>query len=408
MSRRYNKRPVTSAAPKSPPASPRAIIHVDMDAFYASVEQRDHPELAGRPVIVGGTGNRGVVSAASYEARKFGVHSAMPVTQARRLCPHGEYVPPRMAVYRDVSGQVFRIFREFTPLVQGLSLDEAFLDVTGSLKLFGDVEAIGEAIRDRIRESTGLAASVGMAENKFLAKLASDYDKPDGFVHIPAGDAQRFLDPLPLRRLWGIGRKSLPRLKQAGLLTVGDLRRADPGLLAELLGNRADHFQRLARGEDQRPVEPVREDKSISHEQTFDTDLSNETDILAVIQSQSMKVARRLRNKQLCAGTVTVKLRNPRFETASRSQTLQASTQSGRIVYATAKALYRVWRRQHRTTELRLVGVGVSQLAPLHDPGELLEGQDGAVDRLMDDISNRFGDVLATGRIMARRKEGSQ
>jgi DNA polymerase-4 len=253
----------------------RAIIHVDMDAFYASVEQRDEPRHAGRPVIVGGLGPRGVVAAASYEAREFGVFSAMPMGRARALCPQGVFLSPRMPHYRRVSGEIFRIFREFTPLVEGLSLDEAFLDVTGSLRLLGGMELIGRAVQDAIQAETRLQCSIGMAHNKFLAKLASAAQKPHGFVRVAPAGAQAFLDPMPVGRLWGIGRKTEPRLKALGIYTIGQLRKAAPETLADVLGNRAEHFLRLAHGEDERPVEASHADKSISHEVTFDQENCN-------------------------------------------------------------------------------------------------------------------------------------
>jgi DNA polymerase-4 len=249
-----------------------SIIHVDMDAFYASVEQHDRPELRNKPVIVGGLGPRGVVSAANYRARQFGVHSAMPIAQARRLCPSAEFIAPRASRYREVSRKVFEIFHTVTPLVEGLSLDEAFLDVTACLQLFGPLDHIGRKIKQDIHAATGLTASVGMAHNKFLAKLASDAEKPDGLVYVAPERAQSFLDPMPIGRLWGIGRKTEPKLRALGLLTIGQLRQADPELLRPVLGNRTEHFLRLACGLDERDVQPARPDKSISHEVTFDQD----------------------------------------------------------------------------------------------------------------------------------------
>ncbi|MDX1555027.1 MAG: DNA polymerase IV, partial [Xanthomonadales bacterium] len=245
--------------------SQKSIIHVDMDAFYASVEQLDQPELRGRAVIVGGLGPRGVVSTASYEARRFGVHSAMPMAQARRLCPRAAFIAPRAQRYREVSRQVFAVFHNITPLVEGLSLDEAFLDVSACHRLFGPLEDIGRKLKKDIHDATGLTASVGMAHNKFLAKLASDADKPDGLVRVLPEDVHSFLDPMPIGRLWGIGRKTEPKLRAQGLLTIGQLRRADPGLLNTVLGNRTMHFLRLAQGLDDREVEPTRPDKSVSH-----------------------------------------------------------------------------------------------------------------------------------------------
>ena len=220
----------------------RVILHVDMDAFYASVETLDRPELSGKAVVVGGLGPRGVVSTANYEARKFGVHSAMPIMQARRKCPQAEFIRPRPARYREVSRMVFRQFGNYTPLVEGLSLDEAFLDVSASLKLFGGAEEIALKIKESIRREVGLTCSVGVAHNKFLAKLASDLQKPDGLVCVPSENLHEFLDPMPIRRLWGIGPRTAPRLKTLGILTFGQLRRADPATLQRALGNRAEHL----------------------------------------------------------------------------------------------------------------------------------------------------------------------
>jgi DNA polymerase-4 len=273
----------------------RAIIHVDMDAFYASVECLDDPSLEGEPVIVGGLGPRGVVATASYEARAYGVHSAMPMSRARRLCPGGRYIRSRMDRYREKSAEVFSIFRDFTPQVEGLSLDEAFLDVTGSLKLFGKPEDIGMGIKQRIKDETGLTASVGLAHNRFLAKLASDVQKPDGLVCVDPARVNSFLDPMPVSRLWGIGNRTAPKLKALGILTIGQLRKTDISIIQPVLGNRAAHFLRLSRGEDEREVKASRPDKSISHELTFDSDRMDRAELLAELQRQAEGVSRRLR-----------------------------------------------------------------------------------------------------------------
>jgi DNA polymerase-4 len=366
----------------------RAIIHVDMDAFYASVEQFDEPRYRGQAVIVGGLGRRGVVSAASYEARAFGVHSAMPVARARRLAPKAIFLRPRMDRYRQISGEVFAIFREVTPLVEGLSLDEAFLDVTGSQRLFGDRERIGRRVRDRIRERTGLEASVGLAHNKFLAKLASDADKPAGFVSVPADGVRAFLDPMPVRRLWGIGRRTEPRLRTLGILTIGQLRTADPVTLAGVLGNRAAHFQALARGEDERPVEPSRPDKSISQESTFEHNLVDLRELRAELLRQSESVMRRLRAQHLAARTVHLKIRDHRFRTVTRSLTLRAPTASTRSLFQVADSLLARWYMSHANVPVRLLGVGVSNFS------EALEPPAGRpdLDSLLDAVQQRFGD----------------
>lgn len=380
----------------------RAIIHVDMDAFYASVEQRDEPASRGRPVIVGGLGRRGVVSAASYEARSFGVHSAMPMARARRLCPDAVYLKPRMARYREVSAELFGVFHDFTPLVEGISVDEAWLDVTNSRALFGEIEAIGARIKQTIRERTGLTASIGMAPNKFLAKLASDFGKPDGFCRITTDGAPGFLSPLPVSRLWGIGPRASQRLHAAGIETIGDLSGAGEGMLDRLLGGSAAHFRALARGVDDREVVPGRPEKSISHEQTFDEDLFE----LEIMQRKLLALAEgvgtRLRAKQLQGGTVTLKVRTGSWRTFTRSRTLTRGTSSTREIHRTALALLGTWRRDHAREGVRLLGVGVSGLAHV-DQCTMFEPKSSGVDSMLDDIRSRFGgDAIIRGSLVDR------
>ena len=392
------------------PSPLRAIIHVDMDAFYASVETLDDPSLQGQPVIVGGLGPRGVVATANYEARKSGVHSAMPMSRARSLCPQARFLRPNMARYREKSAQVFRVFRDFTPLVEGLSLDEAFLDVSGSLKLFGEQHDIAVAIKDRIRQDTGLIASVGLAHNKFLAKLASDAGKPDGLVRVDPEAVHAFLDPMPITRLWGIGRRTAPRLKALGILTIGQLRRADPSVVQPVLGNRTEHFRCLARGEDERDVVPVRPDKSISHEITFDSDLSERAELLAELQRQVEAVSRRLRARGLLAGTVVVKIRDHRFQTVTRSRSLRAASDSTQTLYRMARALFDKWRDSHRNTPVRLLGLGVSGLEDAelsaYEQGDCLDSvSEQSLDRVVDSINARYGDNKLTHAQTLRRKK---
>ncbi len=383
-----------------PDPDQRAIIHVDMDAFYASVEQQDQPELRGRAVIVGGLGNRGVVAAASYEARASGVHSAMPMAQARRLAPGAICVRPRMARYREVSGQVFDLFRQYTPLVEGLSLDEAFLDVSGSLRLFGTREKIGRSLADDILRTTGLQASVGMAHNKFLAKLASDADKPCGFVSVPPDRVRQFLDPMPLKRLWGIGKKTEPKLRALGLLTIGQLRQADPQVLRAALGNRAGHFMALARGDDERPVQPSRPDKSMSHEQTFDTNLTDRRELRAELLRQAEDVMRRVRKSHLAARTITIKVRDHRFHTVTRSLTLRAPVQGTRTVFQVAADLLDQWLNEHGNTPVRLLGMGVGNLE------EIGAQPVSGLDTIIDGITERFGnDKLRRGLVLGPGKK---
>jgi DNA polymerase-4 len=305
-----------------------------------------------------------------------------------------------MPRYREVSGQVFSVFHEFTPLVEGLSLDEAFLDVTGSVRLFGGVRAMGARIRDEVRERTGLVASIGMAHNKFLAKLASDAGKPAGFVEVAPDDVAAFLDPMPVGRLWGIGRKTEPLLKRMGVLTVGQLRTADPQALRPVLGNRTGHFLALANGEDERPVNADRTDKSISHEVTFDTDLTDSREMRAELQRQAEAVMQRLRSKGLAARTVQVKIRDDRFHTVTRSRSLRAASNQTATVHSVARGLLATWLEEHANTPVRLLGVGVSGLE---------EGarEVAGLDRAMDGITERYGaDKITHALTLTRRTRG--
>jgi len=386
------------------------IVHVDMDAFYASVEQLDDPSLEGQAIVVGGLGPRGVVATANYEARRFGVHSAMPMGRARRLCPQARFIRPRMERYCELSEQVFGVFAEFTPLVEGLSLDEAFLDVSGSLRLFGGPRQIAERIKQGVHEKTGLTASVGVSHNKFLAKLASDARKPDGLLWLRPEEVGQFLDPLPVSRLWGIGKQTAPKLKALGILTVGQLRRTDLTALQPVLGRRAEHFQRLARGEDERAVEPVRADLSISHEVTFDDDIGDPSELLAELQRQTENVARRLRARGLMARTVVVKIRDANFHTVTRSRSLRACSSSTRTLYRMARALLENWRSEHRTTPLRLLGVGLTGLESgsrgeqaVSDRLDSRGEQD--IDRVSDQIKRRFGEAGLVHAQTLRRKK---
>ncbi|MFW5927153.1 MAG: DNA polymerase IV, partial [Wenzhouxiangella sp.] len=297
----------------------RAILHVDMDAFYASVEQRDDPALRGRPVMVGARSARGVVTAASYEARQFGVHSAMPAARARRLCPDGHFVPPRFARYREVSAEIFRVFSTFSERVEGVSLDEAFLDVTDSVDSPEELVATGRAIKREISGRFGLTASVGISHNKLLAKIASDYDKPDGMVYIRPDEVHRYLDPLPVRRIWGIGPRSAERLNDAGIYTAGQLRRSSPDVIEEMFGGQAREMIERAAGIDHRPVKASRPTRSISQETTFADDIQSLETLYPVIDEQAEAVAQRLSRRQLYARTVTIKLRSSAFATITRS-----------------------------------------------------------------------------------------
>jgi len=380
-----------------------------MDAFFASVEQLDKPACRGQPVIVGGTGPRGVVAAASYEVRKYGVFSAMPMSRARRLCPQAVILPVRLARYREVSAQVFAVFHEVTPEIEGLSLDEAFLDVTASLALLGNIETIGLYLRDTILERTGLHASVGMAHNKFLAKLASDLAKPRGFVHVPGDNVQDFLDPMPVNKIWGLGKRTLPKVRKLGILTIGQLRRADPDALRTVLGNRTVHFQALARGEDDRDVVPRRPDKSLSREVTFAKDILAPRELFAELQRQVDSVAGRLRAQGLLARTVQIKVRDHRFKTVTRARSLAAPTASREVVFKQARALLKTWLQAHHNTPVRLLGVGLSGLEKPGESGsEIDTPAQKALDRTLDEIKRRYGEnkaVHALGLTVRKRRD---
>ncbi len=377
----------------------RAILHIDMDAFYASVEEQDRPELKGTPLIVGGTGGRGVVAAASYAVRRYGVRSAMPMREALRRCPQAIVVHPRMARYQEISAQVFAIFHEFTPLVEGLSLDEAFLDVTASRQLLGDPKQIGTDIRRRIAQQTGLTASVGIATNKLLAKIASDLNKPDGMCSIDADNLRQILDPLPIHKLFGVGQKTLPTVLAAGIRTFGDARSAGDEVLWRAFGKHGKAMRDRASGLDDRPVEPDREEKSISAEETFATDLREPAELTARLKALADRTASRLRAQGLLAGRVSVKIRRGDFTTYTRQRALEPPTQETASVSAAAEALLSGWLASQPRAAIRLLGVGVGDLqllrqsdlfsSPLPDSGARL-------DSAIDGIRDRFGVGLLT------------
>lgn len=372
---------------------PRAILHIDMDAFFASVEQRDNPALRGKPVLVGGDGPRGVVAAASYEARAFGCHSAQPTAIAKRLCPQAVIVSGRHADYKAVSRQVFDILQRFSPLIQPISIDEAFLDVTGSTKLFGPPDDIARQIRELVRQETELTCSVGVAPNKFLAKLASDMDKPDGLTVIDPQRIQQTLDPLPVTKLWGVGPSAERSLARLGVRTIRDLRSIPLETLRARMGEHGEHLHALARGIDDRPVRIDREAKSISHEHTFPADLGNPDEVRALIARQAQDVASRLRKHKRFARSVTIKVRFGDFETITRSTTLDRQTDETRAIHDAARALFDTWAQSFRP--VRLIGVGVSQLTDAPAAPGLFDEQDStksrAVDRLSDTIADKFG-----------------
>jgi len=375
---------------------PRAIIHVDMDAFYASVEVMDNPSLAGRPVIVAGSPeSRGVVLAASYEARKFGVHSAMSSYRAHQLCPHGLFIPPRMSRYVEISHGIHAIFEAFTPVIEPISIDEAYLDVTGSQALFGPAPEIGRAIKRRIRDEVGLVASVGVAPNKFLAKLASDLEKPDGFVVIAQEDAQARLAPLPVSRLWGVGKKTEPALHAAGIHTIGDVVRADRATLERLVGSSAAHMQELARGVDDREVIAGAEAKSIGAENTFARDLAGAEELRVELDQLSERVATRARNEGMVGHTVNLKARYADFTTVTRAVTLPEATSESVVIRSAARELLE-HRLDRNGRALRLIGVSLSNLSHADTvSGDLFDTprttRNRTLDGVMDALRVRFG-----------------
>lgn len=364
-------------------ATVSAILHVDMDAFYSSVEQRDDPRLRGKPVAVGGASRRGVVCAASYEARPFGVRSAIPMARAIKLCPQLMVVPPRFDVYSAVSDQVFEVFHSFTPEVEGLSLDEAFLDVTRSVTLLGTPVEQARAIRARIRERTQLTASVGIAEVKFAAKIASDLCKPDGLLVVPAGQVREFLAPLPVSRLWGVGPKTDEQLKRMGLRRIADVARADRSFLELQLGSTGLWLHDLANGIDPRQVEPDLAAKSIGAEETFEDDLLGE-DLHPFIHEQALRVAARLRRSGAKARSVHLKVKYADFQIATRQETLLSPTDDGAELYRTA---LRLLQKMDADRPVRLTGVHAGDLGEA--PPQL-----GLFDRPRDERRTRLNKSL--------------
>ena len=389
---------------------PRCVLHADMDAFYASVEQRDRPELRGRPVAVGGAGPRGVVAAASYEAREFGVHSAMPSVEAKRRCPELVFVPGDMARYAAESRRIFEIFRSFSPKVEGLSLDEAFLDLTGTERLLGPAGEVGERLRARVREATRLPISVGIGPIKMVAKIASGAAKPDGLLEIRADGVRAFLDPLPARAIWGVGPVAAERLVGFGYRTIGDLARAEPDALRARLGDWGLAIGRLARGEDVREVEPHREAISLSEENTFDRDVHDRETLERTILTHAEAVARRLRRQGLFARTVVLKWRLARrtregargYPVRTRQRTLHAPTDDGDVVARVATTLL----EDAMAEPVRLLGVGVSgivaaaggpaQLSLFDTPADPASPEASPrkrrLNRALDALADRFGD----------------
>jgi DNA polymerase IV len=370
------------------------ILHVDMDAFYASVELRDRPELRGKPVVVGGLGTRGVVLSATYEARAFGVRSAMPVSRARRLCPQAVFISPRHGVYGEVSREVMAIFRAVTPAVEPLSLDEAFLDVSGARRRLGSPAGIAELIRRQVREQQSITCSVGVASVKFVAKIASARCKPDGLLVIPEQGVLDFLHPLPVSALWGVGDRAEEVLARLGLRTVGDIAHVPVATLSRELGVAGEHLHALAWGRDSRPVVPRREEKSVGAEETFPVDVDDPEVIRRELLRLSGRTATALRAAGCVARTVTVKLRLASFKTITRSRTLAEPTDVAREIYATACALYE--GSGLGGARLRLVGVRAAGLRPAAGSARQLAFGDRPAgwreaEQVMDRITSRFG-----------------
>ncbi|RJR39639.1 MAG: DNA polymerase IV, partial [Desulfobacteraceae bacterium] len=338
----------------------RSIIHLDMDAFYPAVEVLDNPELKGKPVIVGGSRNRGVVSSASYEARKFGVHSAQPIARAVRLCPHGIFLPVRMHRYAEISGQVFGIFRRFTPLVEPLSIDEAFLDVTGCTRLFGTPVEIARKIKEQVVKETGLTVSAGVAPSKFVAKIASDMEKPDGLTVVTAETVREFLDPLPVGKMWGVGKVTQEALAKLNIRTFRDLRRMDARVLEHAFGKHGGKMRLLAMGMDDREVEVEHEAKSIGHEDTYDQDILDLDLAGEELLSLSHRVGRRLRAEGLKGKTVTLKVKYSDFVLITRAVTLKSPTDDGFDIFSAVSGL--LPKTQVGRRPVRLLGVSVSHL----------------------------------------------
>jgi DNA polymerase IV len=383
------------------------ILHVDLDAFYASVEVRKDPSLAGRPVVVGAAGPRGVVMSASYEARAFGVRNAMPGVRARRLCPDAVFLPPDFEAYRAHSNRFREILLAVTPLVEPISLDEAFLDVAGAVMLFGPSDSIARAIRRDVREQVGVVCSVGVGPSKLVAKLASKQAKPDGLVVVRADEVDAFLEVLPARALWGIGEKTMETLSRIGVKTVGDLGRTSPAVLGRLIGEQhARDLLALAVGVDDRAVVPYEAPKSVSHEETFDHDRDAEEDLLREALALSHEVAARLRRDGYRARTVTLKIRLANFTNLTRSRTLAAPTDVAADLYETVAELYRALPGARR--RVRLIGVAATGLVPAAEEQlALLRGERwGDVERVLDRIDERFGRGSAMPAALLGRARG--
>lgn len=391
---------------------PRSIVHVDMDAFFAAIEQRDHPALRSKPVVVGsdpkGGRGRGVVSTCSYEARRFGIHSAMPISLAYRACPHAVFLPVDVEKYETVSSEIYEVFYSFTPDVEPISIDEAFLDITGSHHLFGTPAETCRLIKSRIKEKTRLTASVGLAPTMMAAKIASDLKKPDGFVEVTEKGLLDFLWPLDIRRIWGLGPKAEEILHAIGIKTIGDLAKTDPAELERIFGKNGPYFHDLANGIDTRLVSPAGEAKSISNEHTFNEDTHEGPKIERALMHLAEKVSARLRGEYLQCKTLTLKIRLKGFHTYTRSVTMPDPTNFADTLYKEAKALYNNFDRGGKP--VRLIGIKASGMAPAGTAGGLFEydafSKQEKLHKAIDIIQNKFGEEYichATG-IASRKK----
>ena len=402
----------------------RWIMHVDMDAFFASIEQLDHPEYKGHPVIVGGLSSRGVVATCSYEARKFGVHSAMPISRAKKLCPDGIYVYPRMDRYKEVSHQIFSIMKEFTPHIEPLSIDEAFLEVSGMSTMYSGPKALGRAIKDRVYEQTGLIISAGLAPNKFLAKLASDLDKPDGLVVIPYGREKEILAPLPIKRIWGVGPHTEKRLKAGGFYLMRHIQALpDERSLIPIVGNQARRIWELANGIDERPVETDRKIQSIGAEETYEEDLTDGSTIELEFRYFANRLSKRLRKRNLLGHTVSIKVRYGDFTTVSRQKRLDTPSDHEHVFFETALLLWNKLMQDKTSKQLkgvtfmdppgpiRLLGLTVSGLdeeVPMQD--SLFESPKNETENklagVLDSLESKFGETAVMSGALWQRFHG--
>jgi DNA polymerase IV len=391
----------------------RIILHVDMDAFFAAIEQLDHPEFRGRPVVVGadpqGGKGRGVVSTCSYEARAFGIHSAMPVSKAYKLCPHAVYTFPRGKRYLQVSKKIMAVLEEFSPDVEPLSIDEAFLDISTSYKIFGSVKDAGLAVKRRIKEETSLNASVGIAPSKFIAKIASDLEKPDGIVIVDQGNEKQFLAPLHISRMWGVGKKTLPIMQNLGINTIGDLARYSQKDIIERLGKSGLHFWNLANAIDERNIERHVKAKSISKETTFYHDKANPDELRETLLYLCNELTREMRRKKYFGRTVTLKIRLEDFSTFTRSRTLSEMVNSCEQIQKHIEDMFVSFNRENK--RVRLLGVAVSHLQ--HESGQInlfeKESENARkIDRLIDQVREKFGEKSITRASLVRTEYDSQ